>query len=346
VPDVATGSVPPPRGVSRERGGVDPTRADSGIMLFALLRSVPSDPIEYLCKAIEVMLCADLVIAALIFVFFTFVLLNFKSTDSKDFTAAFSQDPKNKPCLDWYHKHIAPQLTAPRHVKDSVLRHVVNATKDKASKIFVEFGTCKSGGFNFIVKGDFKLSVLFDSFEGFIEEWAGYNKDTISMHGQLPKLLHSNVLVAKGWFHETTDNYLDHLQVEHIDVLHIDPDAYAPSLTALQAVLKRKLIDETTVIVFDELIDVHGPGGTLRFSNIIGEECKALMEVCEEYNLVPEVLYFGHGVEHVSSEFPVTGPAKYSLISRSVIYWWFNRVFLPRTIKGTALMLKPNKKTQ
>ena len=142
--------------------------------------------------------------------------------------------------------------------------------------MLLEFGVFKGGSINYFSsvlsqQKDARRIYGFDSFEGLSEDWAGthMSASTFDQGGNMPKV-NPNVTLIKGWVDETVPPFIkEHLSSgEKIAFLHMDMDTYTPTKVVFELVVD--LIQEGTVIVFDEL---------LGYSGWKEGEYKALMEV-------------------------------------------------------------------
>ena len=91
----------------------------------------------------------------------------------------------------------------------------------------------------------------FDSFLGLQEDWYGrtYTKGHFNLFGVTP-IVEKNVMLIPGWFEETLPEFLDRLQFQKIDLLHMDADTYTPTNYVLK--LLGPYIRKGTIIIFDE----------------------------------------------------------------------------------------------
>jgi len=123
-----------------------------------------------------------------------------------------------------------------------------------------EFGVNTGGSINFIAERVNSATVFgFDSFEGLKEDWSGmvdHPKGKFNNNGNLPQVL-PNVVLVKGWFHETIPQWLNALPTDaKLAYLHVDCDTYESTKVILDLLTNR--IVSGTVIVFDEYIGLPG----------------------------------------------------------------------------------------
>jgi predicted O-methyltransferase YrrM len=150
--------------------------------------------------------------------------------------------------------------------------------------IFLEFGVYQGESLNYIAKRlDNFRSYGFDSFYGLEEDWTGLSLKTghFSTNGILPKV-EPNVTLIQGWFQETLPKFLDEINNQQIDLLHMDADTYTPTKFVLTRLNKN--IRQGTIIIFDEYFG-YSPKWQIH-------EYKAFQEFCNEFNFHYKVIAY------------------------------------------------------
>jgi hypothetical protein len=120
--------------------------------------------------------------------------------------------------------------------------------------------------------------MVFDSFEGLPEDWIDnnnivLNKCLFTLNGNLP-VVNNNVVLIKGLFQDTLDDFLHKYNDKKISFVHIDCDIYSSTKFVLEKLYP--YLDENCVFVFDELVNVP---------NDSCNELKALNEFINTYNI-------------------------------------------------------------
>jgi Macrocin-O-methyltransferase (TylF) len=123
--------------------------------------------------------------------------------------------------------------------------------------LYAEFGVYKGDSIN-------RLATLrprqvfhgFDSFEGLPESWTvGARTGSFSIGGRLPAV-RSNVVLVKGFFEQTLEQFVPACGKKVVAFMHIDCDLYSATKTVLDRLAP--LLVEGTVIVFDEYFNYPG----------------------------------------------------------------------------------------
>jgi hypothetical protein len=165
----------------------------------------------------------------------------------------------------------------------------------KPNTLWLEFGVFKGKSINYISSFTTDKVYGFDSFEGLPENWvSGLPQGTFNLHGELPKV-NSNVVLIKGWFHETLKGFMKEHKKKKISLLHLDADLYSSTRYVLDE-LKFHL-DTDCIVIFDELVNYK------HYLNEKGE-LRAFDELLNENNV--EYSWIGmngrpfnmHGPEH------------------------------------------------
>ena len=116
----------------------------------------------------------------------------------------------------------------------------------------------------------FKKGYGFDTFTGLPENWHTIPQGTYSSYGNIPKIKGGEFIV--GEFSDTLPKFFSKKRLK-ASLINFDADLYSSTLCALNNSIS--VIDEKTVLVFDELIVNH------QWEN---DEYKALVEFCAAHN--------------------------------------------------------------
>ena len=143
------------------------------------------------------------------------------------------------------------------------------------SRPFYEFGVWNGVAFKYLIK-TFKKGFGFDTFSGLPEDWHNEPKGTYSSFGVIPKIEGGEFIVGK--FEDTLPNFFSK-EKPMASLINFDADLYSSTLCALNN--SNKVIDEKTILVFDEFI----------INNKWEEdEYKALNEFCDNLGFNYEVI--------------------------------------------------------
>jgi len=143
------------------------------------------------------------------------------------------------------------------------------------SRPFYEFGVWNGYSFKYLIN-TFKKGFGFDTFSGLPEDWHNEPKGTYSSFGVIPKIEGGEFIVGK--FEDTLPEFFSTEQ-PMASLINFDADLYSSTLCALNN--SNKVIDEKTILVFDEFI----------INNKWEEdEYKALNEFCDNLGYNYEVI--------------------------------------------------------
>ena len=118
----------------------------------------------------------------------------------------------------------------------------------ESSRPFYEFGVYKGASFKYLIN-TFKKGFGFDTFSGLPEDWHHEPKGTYSSSGAIPEIKGAEFIVGK--FEDTLpDFFLKERPVASL--INFDADLYSSTLCALN--YSNKIIDEKTILIFDEFI--------------------------------------------------------------------------------------------
>ncbi|WP_415286915.1 tetratricopeptide repeat protein [Candidatus Pelagibacter sp. Uisw_104] len=140
---------------------------------------------------------------------------------------------------------------------------------------FYEFGVWYGISFKHLIN-TFKKGYGFDTFTGIPEAWHNEPKGNYSSFGAIPKIEGGKFIVGK--FEDTLEDFFSEKR-PIASLINFDADLYSSTLCALNN--SDKVIDEKTILVFDEFI-----------SNDKWEEdeYKALNEFCSNFGYSYEVI--------------------------------------------------------
>ena len=146
------------------------------------------------------------------------------------------------------------------------------------SRPFYEFGVWNGISFKYLVN-TFKKGFGFDTFTGLPEDWHNEPMGTYSAFGSIPKIKGGEFIDGK--FENTLPDFFSK-ERPMASLINFDADLYSSTLCALNH--SNKVIDEKTILVFDEFI-VNDKWEE--------DEFKALNEFCDN-------LCFGYEVIAIS----------------------------------------------
>ena len=143
------------------------------------------------------------------------------------------------------------------------------------SRPFYEFGVWRGNSFQYLIN-TFKKGFGFDTFTGLPEAWGSQPIGTYSSDGVIPEIDGGEFIVGK--FEKTLPNFFSK-ERPMASLINFDADLYSSTLCALNNA--NKVIDDKTILVFDELIM------TKTWEE---DEYKALNEFCNNMGFSYEVL--------------------------------------------------------
>jgi hypothetical protein len=143
------------------------------------------------------------------------------------------------------------------------------------SRPFYEFGVWNGVSFQHLIN-TFKKGFGFDTFTGLPEAWRNQPKGSYSSFGVMPKIEGGEFIVGK--FDDTLPEFFSTEQ-PMASLINFDADLYSSTLCALNN--SKKVIDEKTILIFDELI-INDKWEE--------DEFKALNEFCDNLGFNYEVI--------------------------------------------------------
>jgi tetratricopeptide (TPR) repeat protein len=153
------------------------------------------------------------------------------------------------------------------------------------SKPFYEFGVWNGVSFKYLIK-TFKKGFGFDTFTGIPETWHNEPVGNYSNFGVVPNIEGGEFIVGK--FEDTLPNFF--LEKRPIaSLINFDADLYSSTICALN--FSKEIIDEKTILIFDEFI---------MNNNWEKDEYKALNEFCNNFDFNYEVLAFSLSTKQVA----------------------------------------------
>ena len=116
------------------------------------------------------------------------------------------------------------------------------------SRPFYEFGVWNGASFKYFIK-NFKKGFGFDTFTGLPESWNHEAKGRYSSFGSVPNVLGGEFIAGK--FEDTLPKFFS-TPKPMASLINFDADLYSSTLCALN--YSNKVIDDKTILVFDEFI--------------------------------------------------------------------------------------------
>ena len=143
------------------------------------------------------------------------------------------------------------------------------------SRPFYEFGVWNGYSFQYLIN-TFKKGFGFDTFTGLPQDWHHEPKGAYSSFGAIPKIEGGEFIVGK--FEDTLPDFFSK-EKPKASLINFDADLYSSTLCALN--YSNKVIDENTILIFDEFI---------MNNKWEQDEYKALNEFCDNLSYTYEVL--------------------------------------------------------
>ena len=155
----------------------------------------------------------------------------------------------------------------------SLFDQMVN--RSKLHRPFYEFGVWRGQAFKYLIKS-LKKGYGFDTFEGLPEDWHNVHSGTYSSDSKVPQIDGGEFIVGK--FEETLPTFFSENR-PMASIINFDADLYSSTICALN--FSKPVIDEHTILIFDEFI-IN--------TNWEQDEYKALNEFCSNNKYAYEVL--------------------------------------------------------
>ena len=143
------------------------------------------------------------------------------------------------------------------------------------SRPFYEFGVWNGISFKYLIN-TFKKGFGFDTFNGLPEDWHHEPKGSYSSFQGIPKVDGGEFIIGK--FEDTLENFFAKKRPK-ASLINFDADLYSSTLCALNH--SNKVIDEKTILIFDEF---------LNNDHWEEDEYKALNEFCNKIGCSYDVI--------------------------------------------------------
>ena len=153
------------------------------------------------------------------------------------------------------------------------------------SRPFYEFGVWNGVSFQYLIN-TFKKGFGFDTFTGLPEAWHNQPKGSYSSYKVVPKIEGGEFIVGK--FDDTLPDFFSK-ERPMASLINFDADLYSSTLCALNN--SKKVIDEKTILIFDELINND------KWEE---DEFKALNEFCDNSCFSYEVIVISFFTKQVA----------------------------------------------
>ena len=140
---------------------------------------------------------------------------------------------------------------------------------------FYEFGVWRGEAFKYLLK-TFKKGYGFDTFEGLPEDWHNEKAGAYSSDGNIPTIKGGEFIIGK--FEDTLPVFFAEKR-PRASIINFDADLYSSTICALN--FSKPVIDEHTILIFDEFIINE---------TWEQDEYRALEEFCLENNYTYNVL--------------------------------------------------------
>ena len=158
-------------------------------------------------------------------------------------------------------------------------------SQSQQDRPFYEFGVWRGASFKYLIK-TFKKGFGFDTFEGLPEDWHDERKGSYSAEGIIPRIDGGKFIA--GNFEDTLPTFFSQPR-PMASIINFDADLYSSTLCALN--YSKSVIDEHTILIFDEFIINK---------NWEQDEYKALNDFCTKNNLTYEVLAISYVTKQVA----------------------------------------------
>ena len=154
-----------------------------------------------------------------------------------------------------------------------------------SSKPFYEFGVWNGVSFKYLIN-TFKKGFGFDTFTGIPEDWHNEPKGNYTNFGKIPEIEGGEFIVGK--FEDTLPKFFSEKR-PLASLINFDADLYSSTICALNN--SKKVIDENTILIFDEFI---------MNDKWEEDEFKALNEFCTSIGVSYEVLAISLSTKQVA----------------------------------------------
>ena len=204
----------------------------------------------------------------------TLEALNFYDGNKSNFISLANSSLKNHPYMRsflWvFSLQKKPKLFFDRF---SLFDYAIE--KSVKERPFYEYGVWRGESFRYLIK-TYKLGYGFDTFDGLPEIWHNKEVGSYSSDGNIPNVEGGHFIV--GNFEETLPEFFS-VSRQKASLINFDADLYSSTISALMN--SKSIIDEHTVLVFDEF---------LMNPNWEKDEYQALIDFCSNNDYLFEIL--------------------------------------------------------
>ncbi len=159
---------------------------------------------------------------------------------------------------------------------------IQESTKDRP---FYEYGVFRGHAFEYLIK-TYKIGYGFDTFTGLPEDWHDTKAGTYSSEGMVPNIKGGNFISGK--FEDSLPKFFEQKR-PLASIINFDADLYSSTICAMT--YSKPVIDEQTILVFDEFI---------MNKNWENDEYKALIEFCKKNKYLYEVIAVSFNTKQVA----------------------------------------------
>jgi len=204
----------------------------------------------------------------------TLSALKFYEGDKSEFRALAKSSVKDHPYMRSFNWAFSlPKLPLLHFHRWALFDQMIKISKK--NRPFYEFGVWRGEAFKHLIK-TFKKGYGFDTFEGLPEDWHNEKAGTYSSEGNIPNVAGGEFIVGK--FEDTLPEFFATKRAM-ASIINFDADLYSSTICALN--FSKPVIDEHTILIFDEFIINK---------NWEEDEFKALEEFCYNNHFKYEVL--------------------------------------------------------
>ncbi len=204
----------------------------------------------------------------------TLSALKFYEGDKSEFRALAKSSVKDHPYMRSFNWAFSlPKLPLLYFHRWALFDQMIKISKK--NRPFYEFGVWRGEAFKHLIK-TFKKGYGFDTFEGLPEDWHNEKAGTYSSEGNIPNVAGGEFIVGK--FEDTLPEFFATKRAM-ASIINFDADLYSSTICALN--FSKPVIDEHTILIFDEFIINK---------NWEEDEFKALEEFCYNNHFKYEVL--------------------------------------------------------
>ncbi|MDP2922975.1 MAG: class I SAM-dependent methyltransferase [Candidatus Omnitrophota bacterium] len=147
---------------------------------------------------------------------------------------------------------------------------------------YLEFGIAYGDSFNWWInfnKNPNSRFISFDTFTGFLEKWANFEKGDLSSEGKTPQINDNRHSFQKGLFQDTLPECIKYFSLQQKTIINIDCDLYTSTLFVLTTLAPKLKKDD--IIIFDDF--------NVRYPE---DEFRAFYEFINAYKIRYKVICF------------------------------------------------------